>query len=88
MPTVRRPSVPDAPHQPLEVEPAGPEPEPRGRRPKFTSRVRRGLKLAAWLLDCGFDDNKAPSYTLVRNWTAAEHKDYALAVEWMKSAAE
>lgn len=55
------------------------------KRPKFTSRVRRGLASMRSLVIDALDDDKPPASTVVQGWKAGAQKDFNVAMAWLES---
>ena len=56
-------------------------------RIKYTSKVRRGMKLALALLAANVDDDQPPAATIMGRWSRAEKSDYQVALVWMRQEA-
>ena len=74
----------------METAPNSPAPEktPEAKKPKFTSKVRRGLALIRMLTLNACDPDKAPGFTTIKSFKKSQESDFNAAMAWMEANEE
>lgn len=63
----------------------GPADQPRAKKIKFTSKIRRGLALVRMVTMASLRDNMPPAQTIIDRWTKKQQAEFNAALEWMES---